>query len=117
MTAQRYPVSIKGVMAIEGRIPLLFNERREWELPGGRLEPDERPEQALVREVAEEMEPCLEGAARRELPGMLAKTANAIRSKNTRGAQSLDERADALRLLVGGTLAQAPAAARLADQP
>lgn len=64
----------------------------------------------ILREVAEEMEPCLEGAARRELPGMLAKTANAIRSKNTRGAQSLDERADALRLLVGGTLAQAPAA-------
>lgn len=55
MTAQHYPVSIKGVMAIEGRIPLLFNERREWELPGGRLEPDEQPEQALVREVAEEM--------------------------------------------------------------
>ncbi len=55
MTALRYPVSIKGVMAIDGRIPLLFNERQEWELPGGRLEPGEQPERALVREIAEEM--------------------------------------------------------------
>jgi len=55
MSAQRYPVSIKGVLAIDGRIPLLFNERQEWELPGGRLEPGEQPEQALVREIAEEL--------------------------------------------------------------
>lgn len=55
MTALRYPVSIKGVMAIDGRIPLLFNERQEWELPGGRLEPGEQPQQALMREIAEEM--------------------------------------------------------------
>lgn len=55
MSAPRYPVSIKGVMLIDGRIPLLFNERREWELPGGRLESGEQPEQALEREIAEEM--------------------------------------------------------------
>jgi 8-oxo-dGTP pyrophosphatase MutT (NUDIX family) len=55
MTAQRYPVSIKGVMAIDGRIPLLLNERQEWELPGGRVEPGEQPERTLVREIAEEM--------------------------------------------------------------
>jgi 8-oxo-dGTP pyrophosphatase MutT (NUDIX family) len=55
MSARRYPVSIKGVLAIDGRIPLLFNERQEWELPGGRLEPGEQPEQALVREIAEEL--------------------------------------------------------------
>jgi hypothetical protein len=35
----RYPVSIKGVVFIDGRVVLLQNERDEWELPGGRLEP------------------------------------------------------------------------------
>jgi len=55
MSPRHYPISVKGVMAIDGRIPLLLNERQEWELPGGRLEPGEQPEQALVREIAEEM--------------------------------------------------------------
>ncbi|UJJ60449.1 ATP-dependent helicase [Rhodanobacter denitrificans] len=64
----------------------------------------------VLGEVAEDMEPFLEGPERANLPGMLAKAAAAMRAKNARGAQSLDERADALRLLVGGTLAHAPAA-------
>lgn len=55
MSAGRYPVSIKAVLAIGGKIPLLKNARQEWELPGGRLEPGEQPETALLREIAEEL--------------------------------------------------------------
>jgi 8-oxo-dGTP pyrophosphatase MutT (NUDIX family) len=51
---QAYPVSVKGVVARGGRILLLHNERGEWELPGGRLEIGETPEQCVVREIAEE---------------------------------------------------------------
>jgi ADP-ribose pyrophosphatase YjhB (NUDIX family) len=51
---QAYPVSVKGVVTREGRILLLRNEREEWELPGGRLEIGETPQQCVVREIAEE---------------------------------------------------------------
>jgi ADP-ribose pyrophosphatase YjhB (NUDIX family) len=49
-----YPVSIKGVVVRSGRVLLLKNERDEWELPGGRLEAGETPEQCVAREIAEE---------------------------------------------------------------
>lgn len=51
---QAYPVSVKGVVVRGGRILLLHNERGEWELPGGRLEIGETPEQCVAREIAEE---------------------------------------------------------------
>jgi 8-oxo-dGTP pyrophosphatase MutT (NUDIX family) len=38
-----YPISIKGVVV-----------RDKWELPGGRLDPGETPEQCVVRENTEE---------------------------------------------------------------
>ena len=51
-----YPVSIKGVVqAPDGRIVLLENERNEWELPGGRIEDGEPPQQCLAREIDEEL--------------------------------------------------------------
>lgn len=48
-------ISVKGVVLQDGRAVLLFNERDEWELPGGRLEPDEEPEACVIREIAEEL--------------------------------------------------------------
>jgi 8-oxo-dGTP pyrophosphatase MutT (NUDIX family) len=49
------PVSLKAVINWQGRIPLLRNERDEWELPGGKLEPDEEPAACLAREIQEEL--------------------------------------------------------------
>ena len=53
--ALRYPVSIKGVVLVDGKVVLLENERAEWELPGGKLDPGETPERCVVREIEEEL--------------------------------------------------------------
>jgi 8-oxo-dGTP pyrophosphatase MutT (NUDIX family) len=53
--APRFPVSVKGVVFVEGGVVLLRNERDEWELPGGKLEHGEDPADCLVREVGEEL--------------------------------------------------------------
>lgn len=50
-----FPVSIKGVLLVDGKAVLVKNDRIEWELPGGRLEIGETPEGALEREFAEEL--------------------------------------------------------------
>jgi 8-oxo-dGTP pyrophosphatase MutT (NUDIX family)/GNAT superfamily N-acetyltransferase len=50
-----FPVSVKGVLFEADRVVLLENERRQWELPGGRLETGEEPTACLMREVAEEL--------------------------------------------------------------
>jgi mutator protein MutT len=54
MTKPAYPVSVKGVLVRDGRVLLVRNERQEWELPGGRIEAGETPEQCVSREIAEE---------------------------------------------------------------
>jgi mutator protein MutT len=55
MSAAVHAVSVKGVVFLDALVPLLKNERDEWELPGGRLEEGEDPEACVVREMAEEL--------------------------------------------------------------
>jgi 8-oxo-dGTP pyrophosphatase MutT (NUDIX family) len=49
------PVSVKGVCALpDGHVLLCHNHRGDWELPGGRPEPDESAQECLIREMWEE---------------------------------------------------------------
>jgi 8-oxo-dGTP pyrophosphatase MutT (NUDIX family) len=49
------PVSVKGVLFVDGTVVLVRNDRDEWELPGGRVDPGETHAQTLVREFKEEL--------------------------------------------------------------
>ncbi len=53
--APTFPVSVKGVVLDpRQRVLLVKNERDEWELPGGRIEIGESPENCVAREIFEE---------------------------------------------------------------
>ncbi|MEM7140953.1 MAG: NUDIX domain-containing protein [Actinomycetota bacterium] len=51
----RWIASAKGEVIRDGAVLLLENDRGDWELPGGRLDPDdESVEAAVAREILEE---------------------------------------------------------------
>ena len=68
-------MSVKGVVLNGNRVVLLRNGRDEWELPGGRLEPGEGPEECVAREILEELNvrvrvgPLLDAWVYEPLPG------------------------------------------------
>ena len=49
-------ISCKGIVFEAGKIWLRMNERNDWELPGGRLDEGEQPEDAIRREIREELD-------------------------------------------------------------
>jgi 8-oxo-dGTP pyrophosphatase MutT (NUDIX family) len=55
LTPYLLPVSCKGIVVEDGKIWLRHNERNEWELPGGKLDPGEQPAQTVKREMLEEL--------------------------------------------------------------
>ena len=50
----KYPISVKGVLVENGRVLLLKNESFIYDLPGGKVEPHQSIEVALIDEFKEE---------------------------------------------------------------
>lgn len=51
---RHWAISAKGILWREEGVLLAANDRQEWELPGGHVEPGESPEEAVIREWREE---------------------------------------------------------------
>lgn len=55
MDPYNVPVSIKGIIFEEGKVWLRYNQRNEWELPGGKMDQGEQPDETCKREILEEL--------------------------------------------------------------
>lgn len=86
MSIEMLPISVKGVIFEKNSVWLRKNERKEWELPGGKIEKGEQPTEALKREIYEEL-------------GFLIEVENIIDSTILKITKSIDES--------GGVLVQA----------
>jgi len=49
------PISVKAIIFKDDKVWLRKNERNEWELPGGKIDTGEQPEETARREALEEL--------------------------------------------------------------
>jgi len=54
-TTYSVPVSVKGIVFEDDKVWLRYNQRNEWELPGGKMDEGEQPAETCVREINEEL--------------------------------------------------------------
>ncbi|MCJ7804646.1 NUDIX hydrolase [Patescibacteria group bacterium] len=55
MNTYKLPISIKGIVFEGNFVWLRKNERDGWELPGGKMDEGEQPEETVIRELREEL--------------------------------------------------------------
>lgn len=55
MTNEIQRITVKAIVEKDGKILLLKDLKDKWELPGGKIEFGEQPEQSLKRELEEEL--------------------------------------------------------------
>ena len=80
-----FPVSVKGVAVQYGQVLLLENERAEWELPGGKLELGEDPQECVAREIREETGPADATSAGRRSGERIARSKASGRAQGAAG--------------------------------